>query len=126
MRLPRPVVEKARDRILTAKEAGGLWNALQEVRGGDGVIYPVYGDLLSLLLLTGARCSEITRRVAGDLDLKAGTLMIGEGKTDASRRIAAADPSGAHHPRAGCQGKEDGRTPLSAAEEPAGWCRATR
>lgn len=92
VRLPRPVVEKARDRILTAEEAGALWNALQEVREGDGAIPAVYGNILAVLLLTGARCSEITRRTVGDLDPKAGTLTIGEGKTDASRRVLPLPP----------------------------------
>lgn len=36
--LPRPVVERARDRILTAEEVGALWNALQEVRDGLGSV----------------------------------------------------------------------------------------
>lgn len=92
VRLPRPVVEKTRDRILTAKEVGGLWNALQEVRMGHGAIDRAYGDILAILLLTGARCSEITRRIAGDLDSNAGILTISEGKTDASRRTLPLPP----------------------------------
>jgi len=92
VRLPRPVVEKTRDRILTAEEAGALWNALQEIRSGDGATFPVYGGILSLLLLTGARCSEITRRTVTDLDLKVGTLTIGEGKNDASKRTLPLNP----------------------------------
>ena len=45
-----------------------------------------------MLLLTGARCSEVTRREVADLDLKTGTLTIGEGKTDASRRTLPLNP----------------------------------
>lgn len=92
VRLPRPVVEKARERILSAEEAGALWNTLHGIREGQGAIPAVYGDILSVLLLTGARCSEITRRKVEDLDLKAGTLTIGEGKTDASRRTLPLPP----------------------------------
>jgi len=86
VRLPRPVAEKARERILTAEEMGALWNALQELREGHGAVPATYGDILAVLLLTGARCSEITRRTAADFAPIAGTLTIGEGKTDASRR----------------------------------------
>ena len=86
VRLPRPVAEKARERILTAKEAGALWNAIHEVREGHGALPAAYGDILAVLMLTGARCSEVTRRTAADFHPASGNLTIGEGKTDASRR----------------------------------------
>lgn len=59
--MPRPVVKKTRDRIPTLEEAGARWNALRDLRSGQGATFPVCGDILSLQLLTGAPCRQTPR-----------------------------------------------------------------
>ena len=67
--MPKPVVEVKRDRVLKPAELGEAWIALQSALAGDDSMPLVYARVLGLLILTGARASEITglRRSAVDL-----------------------------------------------------------
>ena len=86
IRLPKPVREAKRERVLTAVEIGEAWNALQDAQT-DESMPGVYARVLSLLALTGCRASEITGLRRGAVDLEAGTLAVVKGKTSASRRV---------------------------------------
>jgi len=92
LRLPKPASERARERNLTPSELGTLWTYLQAVRGGLGPCPAVYGDILSLLLLTGWRTTEITRMTVSRVDPHDMSIAIEIGKTDASRRKALLPP----------------------------------
>jgi integrase len=59
----------ARDRVLTDDELRGVWAA------ADATPYP-YGPLLKLLILTGARLSEIAKASTGEIDDEAATLTV--------------------------------------------------
>jgi integrase len=85
IRLPKPVRETKRERVLTAVELGETWNALQDAQT-DESMPGVYARVLSLLALTGCRCSEITSLRRDAVDLEASTLTVVKGKTAASRR----------------------------------------
>lgn len=93
-RLPKPAKEQAKDRILSASdsnnELGVIWSALAEA--ADGPILPSHARIMQLLAITGARCSEITNLTTADVDLKAGTIAITDGKTDASNRVLPMTP----------------------------------
>ncbi len=84
--LPKPALETAKRRTLTAVEMAELWNTLDAARQGKGVLLPVYARILMLLALTGCRCSEITGLRFCDIDRKAGFITIRGGKTEASNR----------------------------------------
>lgn len=92
LRLPKPASERARERNLTPLELGTLWTYLQAVRGSQGPCPAVYGDILSLLLLTGWRTTEITRMTVSRVDPTDRSIAIEIGKTDASRRKVLLPP----------------------------------
>ena len=85
-RLPKPVDETRRDRTLTGDEIAALWTALDAACKGAGLVPPSFARVLTALLLTGCRASEITNLRRGAFDPNAGTIEIEGGKTDASRR----------------------------------------
>jgi integrase len=92
VRLEKPAVEKPRDRVLSEGELGLLWSAL---RKGDALKHAVYSDILSLLVLTGARVSEIALLRRGDVDLANGLIKLAErgGKTVDAKRTLPVGPS---------------------------------
>lgn len=92
LRLPKPALERTRERNLTPSELGKLWHYLQAVRGGRGPCPAVYGDILCLLLLTGWRTTEITRMTVSRVDQHDKSIAIEVGKTDASRRKVLLPP----------------------------------
>jgi integrase len=87
IRLPKPVVEVKRDRVLKPVELGEAWIALHSAFAGDGSMPLAYASVLGLLMLTGARASEITGLKRSAVDLDAGSITIVAGKTTASRRV---------------------------------------
>jgi integrase len=96
VKLPKPAVEKAKDRVLSCEEgnneAGIVWNLLHDLAAADGGIPDPHVPILQLLALTGARCSEITSLTTANVNLKAGTFEITDGKTDASNRVVPMTP----------------------------------
>jgi integrase len=86
IRLPKPVVEVKRDRVLSPVELGDAWIALQDAQR-DGSMPLPYARVLALLMLTGARASEITSLRRRAVDLDGGSLTIEAGKTAASKRV---------------------------------------
>ena len=92
VRLEKPAVEKPRERFLTDDELGSLWPA---VRDGDAAMPRVYGDILALLTLTGARMSEIASLRACDVDLSKGEVKLAEygGKTADAKRALPVGPA---------------------------------
>lgn len=84
--LPKPVTETAKDRTLTQEEMGGLWAALVAAREENGSVLPIHARILSLLALTGCRCSEITGLRVSDTDLASELITVRGGKTQASNR----------------------------------------
>lgn len=86
LRLPKPATEVARERNLSPTEIGNLWPILQAVRRAEGPCPKVYGDILSLVLLTGWRVTEITRLTPALTDPDERSISIQVGKTHASRR----------------------------------------
>jgi integrase len=93
IRLPKPVVEVKRDRVLKPVELGEAWIALQSALAGDDSMPLAYARVLGLLMLTGARASEITGLRRSAVDLDAGSITIVAGKTAASRRVLPVGPS---------------------------------
>jgi integrase len=91
MRLEKPAVEKPRERFLSNDELGLLWRALRD----DGVLPRVYVDILSLLMLTGARMSEIASLRRSDVDLSGGVVKLAEygGKTADAKRTLPIGPA---------------------------------
>jgi hypothetical protein len=85
VRLEKPAVEKPRERVLSEDELGMLWSAL---RKGDALKHAVYSDILTLLVLTGARVSEIALLRRGDVDVANGLIKLAErgGKTIDAKR----------------------------------------
>ena len=92
VRLEKPAVEKPRERVLSDAELGLLWSAL---RKGDALKHAVYSDVLSLLVLTGCRVSEIALLRQGDVDLSTGLIRLAErgGKTANAKRILLVGPT---------------------------------
>ncbi len=86
IRLPKPAVEQARTRTLSSEEIGQLWNALKSIREGQSGVWPVYGRVIAMLMLTGCRCAEITGLQRRTTDLQVGAITIVKGKTKASSR----------------------------------------
>lgn len=64
-----PSVEKSRDRVLDADELGIVW------RAAGGLGWP-YGDIVRLLILTGARRDEVAHATWDEIDLKTKTWTI--------------------------------------------------
>ncbi len=92
LRLPKPANETARKRNLSTSEIGKLWPFLQSVRRGDGPCPEVYGHILSLVLLTGWRVTEVTEFVSALIDCNERSISIEVGKTHASRRKVLLPP----------------------------------
>lgn len=97
VKLPKPAVEKARDRVLSADESnnevGVVWSLLSDLAAAGTGIPDPHVPILQLLALTGARCSEITNLTTARVNLKAGTFEITDGKTDASNRVVPMTPA---------------------------------
>jgi integrase len=93
IRLPKPVSEVKRERVLSRTELGEAWNALQEALRGEGAMPIVYPRVLALLAVTGCRASEITGLRRKSVDLDNGTIEIVAGKTAASNRILPVGPT---------------------------------
>ncbi len=99
-RLEKPIGEEARDRVLTPREIGQLWNGLDAARQGSGVIHRDYAAVLQLLMLGGNRTSELAGvsedDIDGlrpcDIDFEAKTFEVRKGKTRASERVIAMPP----------------------------------
>ena len=91
VRLEKPAVEKPRERFLSDDELGLVWRALRD----DGSTPRVYTDILSLLMLTGARMSEIASLRACDVDLSTGVVKLAEfgGKTADAKRALPIGPA---------------------------------
>ena len=72
LRIPKPGIERVRERVLTLSEIGSIWNSLTAIVHGerDGMT-PMLARLLQVLLLTGQRKSEVAnmpvKEVTGDL-----------------------------------------------------------
>lgn len=82
----RPFEERPRSRTLSSDELRAVWQALE----GE-----VYGDVLRLLLWTGARKSEATGAEWSEIDLPARlwTVPAERSKTGAPRRIPLSSPA---------------------------------
>jgi integrase len=61
--MKRPVREQARERVLEPHELAAVW------RGAEAIGWP-YGPIVKLLILTGARRSEVTGMAWSELDLE--------------------------------------------------------
>ncbi|MFI4976964.1 MAG: tyrosine-type recombinase/integrase [Caulobacterales bacterium] len=72
IRLPRA---NMRDRHLSHEEAKRLFETLSDMEGA-GELSPRFGDIVRLLLLTGARKMEIQALRWGEVDLKARQLVL--------------------------------------------------
>jgi integrase len=92
LRLPKPAIETAGKRNLSGSEICTLWPFLQSVRRGDGPCPEVYGHVLSLVLLTGWRVTEVTELVPALIDCNERSISIEVGKTHASRRKVLLPP----------------------------------
>lgn len=92
LRLPKPASETARERNLSATEIGTLWPHLEAARNGQGPCAAVYGHILSLVLLTGWRVTEITKLTPTLIDRNDRSIAIEVGKTHASRRKVLLPP----------------------------------
>jgi integrase len=100
LRLERPIGEVARDRVLTPKEIGQLWNALEKARHGSGTLHRDYASVIQILMLGGARQSEVSGPDdpdidglrACDVDFEERTFEVRKGKTKASERVVAMPP----------------------------------
>lgn len=66
--------KKHRQRVLTDPELAALWRATERI--GYGLLGYPFGPLYQLLLLTGARKSEIAAARWGELDLNKNVLVI--------------------------------------------------
>ena len=87
-RLPKPVEEAKRERVLSAAELGEIWNALPNAEGPD-----VYSKILALLMLTGCRVSEIASLQRENVDLAAGAIKFAKGKTKDAARVLPVGPT---------------------------------
>jgi integrase len=65
MGMRAPSVERPRDRVLTANELAAVW------RASDKIGFP-FGDVVKLLLLTGARRGEVAGMQWSEIDLERG------------------------------------------------------
>jgi integrase len=91
VRLEKPAVEKPRERFLSNDELGLVWRGLRD----DETMPRVYADILSLLMLTGARMSEIASLRACDVDLSTSAVKLAEygGKTADAKRALPIGPA---------------------------------
>lgn len=82
----RPFREEPRDRVLDSDELAAVWQALE----GE-----TFGDALRLLLLTGARKSEVLGAEWSELDFKARlwTVPAERSKTGEARRVPLSTPA---------------------------------
>lgn len=69
--------EKSRDRVLTDQELGKIWHAVQ---GGD------FGDIIRLLMLTGAREREISELHWHEIDFDRSVITLPPTRTKNHRR----------------------------------------
>ena len=92
----KPVKARERKRVLSREEVGELWLMLQACktvpRGPSGALY---AEVMQVLLLTGARISEIvgpvephrTGLTPTDVDLREGVITLDDGKNEESARV---------------------------------------
>jgi integrase len=73
-RVKKPPQRKP-ERYLSREEAGRLLNAIEELESAF-TIQPAYGDVIRLLLLTGARKSEIQKLRWAEVDLDRGAIAL--------------------------------------------------
>ncbi len=68
IRIPKPGVDKVRERVLSNIELAAIWNALQEIvdRRRDGMTVQM-ARLLQVLMLTGQRKSEVTNMPVAEI-----------------------------------------------------------
>ena len=93
LKAPAGAILTERDRVLTPAELAAFWRLLTSPRRGS----PTESQLLKrraliLLLLTGARASEVLNRCRKHFDLNASTMTITDGKTSASNRTIPLSP----------------------------------
>jgi integrase len=92
LRLPKPATERSRDRNLSVRDLALVWSGLLNVRAGQGSCLPVYGKVLSLLMLTGWRVTEITRLTPSRIDRNERSIVLIEAKNKASQRKVLLPP----------------------------------
>lgn len=85
--VPRPVYDNARTRFLDADEVRRLLDAAAESRNKDLV------DIITLLVTTGARKSEVLGAQWANIDLEERTLFLPMTKNGSSRFIVLATPA---------------------------------
>ena len=97
----KPVKPRAKQRVLSRTELGDLWNLLAACKTlPRGPASPTFATVMQVLALTGARLSEIvgpaeierTGLTPRDVDLKAGTMLLDDGKNDGSSRTLPMPP----------------------------------
>jgi integrase len=93
LRAPKGAVLTERERTLTDEELSGLWRLLTVPgRGAKTEGQKLKRAALVIIILTGARASEVLNRRRRDFDLNAATMVITDGKTDASNRTVPLSP----------------------------------
>lgn len=97
----KPVKPRVKQRVLSEVEIGELWNLLEATKMVPrGPASQTFATVVQVLMLTGTRISEIvgpaewhrTGLTPSDVDLKAGTLTIDDGKTEGSTRTLPMPP----------------------------------
>ncbi|HUQ35195.1 MAG TPA: integrase arm-type DNA-binding domain-containing protein [Aestuariivirga sp.] len=83
--LEAAIPEKSRKRSLSAQEIGQLWNELMKTRERAAPL-PITYRIVALLLLTGARTSEIATQRVRHFDKEASTITFEDAKTEESNR----------------------------------------
>ncbi len=84
LRVPKPSPKMVRERVLAYAELAALWNALQKIASGEtkAPMTPRLARALQLIMLTGARRSEVANapaaEIAGDLWSIPATRMKGK------------------------------------------------
>ena len=84
--LPKPGQDTRRDRVLSDDELAAIWNAASEFG------YP-YGDVIKLLILTGARREEIGQLRWAEIDGDSITLAADRTKTSIAHVIPLSAPA---------------------------------
>lgn len=79
--IPRPKFNNAREKFLTSKQAAGL------LKAADASFNPQLGNIVRLLLLTGARKNELLKAQWQHVDLERKSWLIPISKTGRSRHV---------------------------------------
>ena len=93
LRLPKPGKEQSRERVLTADELRHTWTTAQRLAEGKGASPAVYGHVISLLMLTGWRTSEITNLTKAAVNRELKTISVIVGKNKSSQRTVMLPPA---------------------------------